>query len=143
MKLNTYLNFDGNCLEAFEFYKSVFGGEFVQGGAMKMSDLPDFQVSDAEKDRVMHIALQVGENMLMGADILPSMGHKHNLGTTNYVSITPDSREEADRIFAQLSVGGDIEMPIGEQFFGYFGSFRDKFGIQWMVIFEGHTSGNF
>ncbi len=133
MKFNTYLNFDGNCLEAFEFYKSVFGGEFVDGGAMKMSDLPDMPVQENEKDRVMYMALQFGDNMLMGSDILPSMGHKHILGTTNYISISPDSREEADRIFAALSVGGDIEMPIGEQFFGYFGSFRDKFGIQWML----------
>lgn len=136
-KLNPYLNFDGTAEEAFTFYKSVFGGEFI-GGVMKMGNAPGTEeLSEAEKNRVMHIALPIGNDLLMASDIVPSMGHKLNQGNGNYISIFPESREEADRIFNALSVGGEVEMPMEYQFWGdYFGSFKDKFGVYWMVNFS-------
>lgn len=136
-KLNPYLNFDGQAEEAFTFYKSVFGGDFV-GGVMKMGNAPGTEhLSDDEKDRVMHIALPIGKDLLMASDIIPSMGQKLNQGNGNYISIFPESREEADRIFNALSVGGEIEMPMEDQFWGdYFGSFRDRFGVYWMVNYS-------
>jgi PhnB protein len=99
-KLNSYLNFDGNAEEAFNFYKSVFGGEF-KGGINRMSDAPGTEnLSDEEKNRVMHIALPIsGGDTLMASDIIPSMGHKLVKGNNNYISIFPESREEADRLF--------------------------------------------
>lgn len=139
-KLNPYLNFDGTAEEAFKLYRSVFGGEF-QGGVMRMGDAPGTEnLSDDEKKRVMHVSLPIGSDVLMGSDIVPSMGHKLNQGNNYYVSVTPSSREEADRIFAALSEGGKIEMPMADQFWGdYFGSLVDKFGIRWMVNFAAQS----
>ena len=137
MKVNPYLNFDGNAEEAFLFYKSVFGGEFTSH--IKMGDAPDTdKLPEAEKNRTMHISLPLGnDTVLMASDILPSVGHKLNVGNNNYISIHPKSREEADRLFNGLSEGGDIEMPMEDQFWGdYFGSFTDKFGVRWMVNFN-------
>ena len=134
MKVNPYLNFDGKTEEAFLFYKSIFGGEFI--AHMKMSDAPDMNdLPKEEMNRVMHISLPLGKDtILMGSDILPSAGHSLNIGNNVYVSIHPESREEADRIFAGLSKGGDIEMPMADQFWGdYFGSLVDRFGIRWMI----------
>lgn len=135
MLLNPYLNFDGNAEEAFRFYQSVFGGElFVQ----KMKDVPDTEnITDAEKERAMHVALPIGEcQTLMASDCLPSMGHVLKPGNNHSISITPDSREEADRLFNALSAGGQIEMPMADMFWGdYFGSFVDKFGVCWMINF--------
>lgn len=133
MKLNPYLNFDGNAEEAFRFYQSVFGGElFVQ----KMRDAPGAEsLPEDEKNRAMHVALPIGNGQhLMASDCLPSAGHVLNVGNNNYISVTPESREEADRIFNGLSAGGKIEMPLADMFWGdYFGSFTDKFGVCWMV----------
>lgn len=136
-KLNPYLNFDGTAEEAFRFYQSVFGGEFV-GGVMKMGNVPGMEnLSDDEKNRVMHIALPIGGDLLMASDIIPSMGQNLNQGNGNYISVFPESREEADRIFDTLSAGGEVEMPMEDQFWGdYFGSFRDKFGVYWMVNYS-------
>lgn len=136
MKAHPYLNFDGNAEEAFNFYKKVFGGDLR---AMKMTDAPESEkLSKNEKDRVMHISLTISEHItLMASDILPSMGHKLTVGNNHYISLHPRSREEADRIFNQLSEGGHIEMPINNQFWGdYFGSFEDKFGIKWMINYN-------
>lgn len=133
-KLNTYLNFDGRSEEAFNFYKSVFGGEF--SSLQKMSDMPGAeQLAENEKGRLMHISLPIGESdILMASDIIPSMGHKLNVGNHSYISVFTDSREEADRLFAGLSAGGEIEMALEDAFWGdYFGSFIDKFGIGWMI----------
>lgn len=133
MQLNPYLNFDGNAEEAFRFYQSVFGGElFVQ----KMSQAPETENLPAdEKNRAMHVALPIGNGQhLMASDCLPSAGHVLNVGNNNYISITPDSREEADRIFNGLAAGGKIEMSLADMFWGdYFGSFTDKFGVCWMI----------
>lgn len=136
MILNPYLNFNGNAEEAFRFYQSVFGGElFVQ----KMSQAPGTEnLSEEEKNRTMHVALPIGNNQfLMASDCLPSQGHVLNQGNNNYISVTPDSREEADRIFNGLSAGGTVEMPMEDMFWGdYFGSFTDKYGVCWMINFN-------
>lgn len=135
MQLNPYLNFDGNAHEAFLFYQTVFGGELfhqTMAGAPGTEDLPE-----NEKNRAMHVSLPIaGGQTLMASDCLPSAGHQLNIGNNNYISISADSREDADRIFNGLSAGGKIEMPMDDMFWGdYFGSFEDKFGIRWMVNF--------
>lgn len=139
MRLNPYLNFDGNAEEAFHFYQSVFGGElFIQ----KMKDAPGLEnLPEHEKNYAMHVSLPMGEGQfLMASDCLESMGHKLNKGNNNYISIVPDSREEADRIFNGLSTGGEIEMPMEDMFWGdYFGSFTDKFGVRWMINYNNHN----
>jgi PhnB protein len=137
MKVNPYLNFDGQAEEAFNFYKSVFGGEF--SGNMKMKEAPGTEnLSENEKNRTMHISLPIGtDTLLMASDIIPSMGQKFVKGNNNYISLHPKSREEADRLFNGLSAGGEIEMPMEDQFWGdYFGSFIDKFGVCWMINFN-------
>lgn len=137
MKLQPYLNFDGQAEEAFNFYKSVFGGEF--SSKMKMTEAPDSDsLSSQEKERMMHISLPIGNDIiLMASDIIPSMGHKLNKGNNMYFSLHPESREEADRLFHALSKGGDVEMPIEDQFWGdYYGSFTDKFGVRWMINYS-------
>ncbi len=131
-----YLNFDGQAEEAFNFYKSIFGGEFIF--LKKIGDAPDFeQFSEEERNRVMHVALPINEHtILMASDCFPSAGHVLNSGNNIYINIAAESREEADRLFNGLSNGGTIEMPMEDQFWGdYFGSFKDKFGIQWMINF--------
>jgi PhnB protein len=137
-KLNPYLNFDGNAEAAFNFYKSVFGGEFA-GGIMKMSSAPGTEnLPDDEKERVMHVSLPLNNGQtLMASDIVPSMGHKLTQGNNVYLSLHPDSKEEADRLFNALAEGGNVEMPMADQFWGdYFGSLVDKFGIGWMVNYN-------
>ncbi|WP_409966271.1 hypothetical protein PIECOFPK_00136 [Mycovorax composti] len=136
-KLNPYLNFDGKAEEAFNFYKSVFGGEFL-GPVTRMSELPGAEnLPENEKNRIVHIALPIGNDILMASDILPSAGHKLIEGNNNYISIFPDSREEADRLFNALSEGGVVEMPMADQFWGaYYGSFTDKFGVRWMINYS-------
>lgn len=135
-KMNPYLNFDGNTLEVFNFYKSVFGGEFT--GVHKMGDAPGMELSAAEKERVMHIGLPINaDTILMGSDTMPSMGHVLNVGNNVHISLHPESREEADRLFAGLSAGGNVVMPLADTFWGaYFGMFIDKYGISWMINFE-------
>ena len=139
-KLNPYLNFDGQAEAAFNFYKSVFGGEFG-GEIMKMGGAPGTEnLSDEEKNRVMHVALPIGDDMLMASDIIPSMGQTLTVGNNNYVSIFADSREQAENFFNKLSDGADIEMPMADQFWGdYFGSLADKFGVRWMINFPSQT----
>lgn len=134
-KLTTYLNFAGNTEEAFNFYKSVFGGEFAT--VVRFKDMPIEGVNIPEEDRnkIMHISLPISrDNMLMASDALESLGQKLVQGNNVYISVHPESKEEADRIFNALSEGGTIEMPIADQPWGdYYGSFKDKFGVQWMV----------
>lgn len=135
MKVNPYLNFAGNAGEAFEFYKSVFGGEL--SSAVKFKDMPmeGVTIPEADGDKMMHIALPIGDdNVLMASDVLESLGQQLVPGNNAYVSLHPDSRAEADRIFNGLSEGADIEMPIADQIWGdYFGSLKDKFGVRWMI----------
>jgi PhnB protein len=135
MKLNTYLNFDGSAEEAFNFYKSVFGGEFRTVTRFKDMPMPGVDIPKAAENKIMHIALPVGkEDVLMASDVLEGFGHKLVVGNNITISIFPDSKEEADRIFNSLSTGGQIEMPIADQQWGdYYGGFTDKFGVRWMV----------
>ncbi|RYY31385.1 MAG: VOC family protein [Chitinophagaceae bacterium] len=136
-----YLNFDGNAAQAFEFYKSVFGGEFL--AKQKMSDAPGTEaLSEQEKNRILHIALPLSSGtILMASDCVPASGHVLTVGNNMYINIAADSREEADRLFNGLSAGGEIEMPMADMFWGdYFGSFKDKFGIQWMINYNAQQS---
>jgi PhnB protein len=132
--INPYLNFDGNCEEAFNFYKSVFGGEFQM--IQRISETPHADNLPAnERNRIMHVSLPVGKgNILMGSDTMPSMGHKLVIGNNNHISIHPDTKAETDKIFNALSAGGTVTMPLEETFWGaYFGMFADKFGVLWMI----------
>ncbi len=132
MALNTYLTFDGNCREAFEFYRSVFGGEFTEFQTFGDGP-PDMPVSDAEKNRVMHVALPVGSSVLMGSDS-SSFGPPLAVGNNFSLSIEVESRERCDELCAKLSAGGAVIMPLQEQFWGaYFGQWTDRFGVNWMV----------
>ena len=136
MKLNPYLNFDGNAEEAFQFYQTVFGGELSM---LRMSDGPGMEnLSEAEKNLMLHISLPIGDGQhLMASDCVKSFGHVLTLGNNNYISVAPDSREETARIFNALSVGGTVEMPLDDMFWGdYFASFKDKYGVCWMLNFN-------
>ena len=137
--VNVYLTFNGNCLEAFNFYKSVFGGEFPYIGRYK--DMPaneNHPVSPGEEDRIMHISLPISqETMLMGCDTGGEWASSFVPGNNFSISITADSKESADRLFNGLSAGGKVTMPMNKTFWGdYFGMFTDQFGISWMVSFN-------
>ncbi|MDX6183895.1 VOC family protein [Flavobacterium sp. Fl-77] len=136
--VNPYLIFNGKCEEAFLFYKSVFGGEFPYIG--KFKDAPaeegDEALSEEDSNRIMHVSLPVGNTILMGSDSHPKFGEV-GFGDNFSVSINTESTDEADRIFNGLSAGGKVEMPMNKTFWGaYFGMFKDKFGINWMVNFD-------
>jgi len=136
--INPYLNFPGNAEEAFNFYKKVFGGDFV-GGINRFKDTPDAaKLSAADQEKVMHVGLQMGNgNYLMATDALESMGFKVAFGNNFYISIDAESKEEADKLFKGLSDGGKIGMPMKDEFWGaYFGILTDKFGVQWMINFS-------
>jgi PhnB protein len=136
-RVSTYLNFVRSTEEAFNFYKSVFGGEFI-GGINRMGEVPPQPgqppLSDADKNLVMHVALPIlGGHMLMGTDAPESMGFKMNFGNNIYINLEPDTRAELDRLFEGLSAGGKVETKPQEMFWGdYFASCTDKFGVQWM-----------
>jgi PhnB protein len=138
--VNVYLNFNGNCLEAFQFYQSVFGGEFPYVG--KFSDMPPQEgmpaMSDADQNRIMHISLPISaETMLMGSDTGGEWSSGFTQGNNFSISINTDSPENADRLFNGLSDGGQVTMPMEKTFWGdYFGMFTDKFGVAWMVSFN-------
>jgi PhnB protein len=135
MKVHSYLNFAGNTEEAFNFYRSVFGNEFSSVVRFKDFPMEGVTIPKEDEDKMMHIALPIGEdNVLMATDALESLGQQVVQGNNVYVSVHPDSREEASRIFSALSQGADVEMPIADQAWGdYFGSLKDKFGVMWMV----------
>lgn len=136
-RFNPYLNFNGNTEEAFNFYKSVFGGEFAM--LMRFRDVPGNDEMPADVlDKIMHIALPIGNgNMLMATDSIESLGQKLVVGNNHYFMLGVDSKEEADDLFAKLSVNGTVEMPLQDTFWGdYYGSFSDQFGIQWMIDYE-------
>lgn len=140
--INPHINFNGNAEEAFNFYKSVFGGEFVR--IMRLKDIasPEYPVDEKDANKIMHIALPIGQNILMGNDIPESMGRVNENENRSKISVSAESREEADRIFSGLSAGGSIEVPISDSPWGsYFGMFRDKFGIEWMVDFDPKYNG--
>ncbi|MES2478794.1 MAG: VOC family protein [Bacteroidota bacterium] len=137
--VNVYLTFNGNCEDAFNFYKSVFGGEFPYIG--KFKDMPqeaENPMSEADGNRIMHVTLPISkETCLMGSDTGGEWAANFKEGNNYAISINAESKEEADKLFNGLSVGGMITMPINNTFWGaYFGMFTDKFGINWMVNFD-------
>jgi PhnB protein len=134
--VSIYLNFDGNAEEAFNHYKKVFRTEFA-APPMKMKDMPPREgapaLSEAEKNKVMHVALPIlGGTQIMATDILPSMGHKLVEGNNFTISLNPDSKEEADRLYKELSAGGADSVAPHDEFWGYWGTCKDRFGIRWM-----------
>ena len=135
--INPYINFNGNSEEAFNFYKSVFGGEFSLIIRFKEMSSPEYPVAENDANKIMHIALPIGTNVLMGNDVPESMGRVNENENRSKISINVQSREEADKLYNGLSAGGTIEAPIGDSPWGsYFGMFRDKFGIEWLVDFD-------
>lgn len=143
--VNVYLTFNGNCEEAFNFYKSVFGGEFPYVG--KFNDMPPQEgmpaMSEADGNRIMHVTLPISkETCLMGSDTGGEWASSFKQGNNYSVSINAESREEADTLFNGLSSGGQVTMPMDNTFWGsYFGMFTDKFGINWMVSFDERPMG--
>jgi PhnB protein len=134
--LNPYLHFNGNAEEAFNFYKSVFGGEFAS--LMRFKDAPkEYQGKPEDANLIMHMSLPVGKtNMLMGSDVFPAMP-KATSGTNMNITIAAESKEEADKLFNGLSAGGNVMMPMTDAFWGdYFGMFVDKYEINWMIVFS-------
>lgn len=137
-KTSTYLNFSRNTEEAFNFYKSVFGGDFVGAEIHRMGEVPTDPnqpaMAEADKNLVMHIALPIlGGHVLMGTDAPESMGFKVEVGNNVHINLEPDTRMETKKLFDALSSGGKVGMELQEMFWGdYFGSCTDKFGIQWM-----------
>ncbi len=136
-QINPYINFNGNAEEAFNFYKSVFGGEFAQLTRFKEMSNPEFPVADKDAHKIMHIALPIGQNVLMGNDVPECMGVVNENENRSKIAISAESRTEADTLFNGLSAGGNIEVPLAESPWGsYFGMFRDKYGIEWTVDFD-------
>lgn len=144
-QFNPYLHFPGNTEEAFNFYRSVLGGEFIR--VVHYKDLPpseEHKMPDAWLDKIMHIALPLGkDNILMGSDaMLEREGHTFTFGDNFHIAISTESKEEADKLFNALSVGGTTEMPIADSPWGsYFGMLADKFGTQWTVDFDPKDNG--
>src|SRR4051812_11291990 len=128
--------------KTFNFYRSVFGGEFAK--IMRFKDLAnaEFPVSEKEANKIMHIALPIGKNVLMANDVPEIMGRTNENENRSKISISAESKEEAKKLFNGLSAGGQIEMPMEDSPWGsYFGMFRDKYGIEWMVDFDSKYKG--
>ncbi|MGI9551575.1 MAG: VOC family protein [Aurantibacter sp.] len=136
--LNPYLTFSDNCEAAFNFYKSVFGGEFTFLG--RFSEMPPqegVELSEEELNRIMHVSLQVGQTTLMGSDTGGNWAPNMVVGNNFSLSIGAESKEEADDLFGKLSEGGKVTMPMAPTFWGdYFGMCTDKFDINWMISFN-------
>lgn len=141
--INPYIHFNGNAEEAFTFYKSVFGGDFANVMRFKDMHFEGSPNNENEAEKIMHIALPIGKhNILMGSDTPEVLGRHNEMETRSKISLSAESREEAERIFNGLSSGGSIEMPMEDSPWGsYFGMFRDKFGIEWMIDFDPRYKG--
>ena len=140
--INPHINFNGNAEEAFLFYQSVFGGAFAK--IMRFKDLAsdEFPVPEKEANKIMHIALPIGPNLLMANDVPESMGRTNENEHRSKIAITAASKAEAEKLFYGLSAGGQIEMPLEESPWGsYFAMFRDKYGIEWMIDFDPNYQG--
>ena len=143
-QINPHINFNGNAEEAFTFYKSVFGGEFAKIIRFKDLASAEFPVDEKEENKIMHIALPIGKNTLMANDVPEILGRVNENENRSKISISAESKEEADKLFNGLSAGGQIEMPIADSPWGtYFAMFRDKYGIEWMVDFDPNNVGQF
>lgn len=142
---STYLNFPGTTEEAFNFYKKVFRTEFRGPGFVRFGSMPPMEgqptLSEKDKNRILHVELPVtGGHVIMATDASDSMGFKVVNGNNMHINLEPDSREEAERLFNELSEGGEVRMPLQDMFWGaYFASFIDKYGINWMI---NHTTNN-
>ncbi|MDB5258696.1 MAG: hypothetical protein JWM14_3391 [Chitinophagaceae bacterium] len=135
--INPHINFNGNAEEAFHFYQSVFGGEFAQIVRFKDIASAEYPVAENEANKIMHIALPIGKNLLMANDVPESMGRVNENENRSKICINAESREEADKLFNGLSAGGSVEVPMNDSPWNtYFGMFRDKYGIEWMIDFD-------
>lgn len=137
--VNIYLTFNGNCREAFDFYKSVFGGEYPYIGTFgEMPPAEGSEVKEEDRDKIMHVTLPISEEtILMGSDTGSDHAAQFVVGNNFSISVNAGSREEAERLFNGLSSDGKITMPLSDTFWGaYFGMFTDKFGINWMVNYD-------
>jgi len=138
MTINPWINFNGNAEEAFTFYKSVFGGDFTK--VIRFKDLanPEYPVAEKDQNKIMLIALPIGKNnMLMANDVPEIMGQVNENENRSKISISTESKEEADKLFNGLSVGGKVEVPMSDSPWGsYFGMFRDQYGIEWIIEFS-------
>lgn len=136
--INPHINFNGNAEEAFEFYRAAFGGEFSKIVRFKELKSEEFQVSKSEENKIMHIALPIGKsNVLIGNDVPEFLGKVDENENRSKISVSAASKEEAEHLFYSLSAGGKIEMPISDSPWGsYFGMFRDKYGIEWIIDFD-------
>ncbi|WP_026768813.1 VOC family protein [Asinibacterium sp. OR53] len=140
--INPHINFNGNAEEAFNFYRSVFGGDFAKIIRFKDLSSPEFPIPEHEANKIMHIALPIGKSVLMANDVPESMGRTNERENRSKIVISAESKAEADKLFNGLSAGGEIEMPISDSPWGsYFGMFRDKYGIEWMVDFDPQNNG--
>lgn len=136
-QINPYINFNGNAEEAFNFYKSVFGGEFSQITRFKELSSPEFPIDEKDANKIMMIVLPIGNNVLMANDVPEIMGKVNENENRSKISIKAENKEEADKLFNGLSEGGQVEMPIADSPWGtYFGMFRDKYGIEWTVEYD-------
>jgi PhnB protein len=141
--INPWINFNGNAEEAFNFYKTIFGGEFTK--VIRFKDLAsvEFKVPENEENKLMHIALPIGSNnVLMANDVPEIMGRVNESENRSKIAVGAESREEADKVFNGLSAGGEIEGPMGDSPWGtYAGMLRDKYGIEWIVEFDPNYNG--
>lgn len=132
--INPHVNFNGNAEEAFQFYRSVFGGEFSKIVRFKDMASEEFQVPESEANKIMHIALPIGNSLLMANDVPSFMGRTNENENRSKIVIHAESRAEADQLFNGLSVDGQVEMPMADSPWStYFGMFRDRYGIEWMI----------
>ncbi|MEK7628123.1 MAG: VOC family protein [Patescibacteria group bacterium] len=140
--INPYINFNGNAEEAFNFYKSVFGGEFAVISRFKDLASPEFPVAENEAHKIMRIELPIGNNVLIANDVPESMGRVNENENRSKIAVIAESKEEADKLFNGLSAGGTVEMPMADSPWGtYFAMFRDKYGIEWTVEFDAKNNG--
>ena len=144
MTINPWINFNGNAEEAFTFYKSIFGGEFTKIIRLKDLASPEFPVEEKDANQIMQIVLPISErNTLIGNDVPAFMGTVNENENRSKIQVDADSKEEAEKIFTGLSIGGQVEAPIGDSPWGtYFGMLRDKYGIEWIVNMQSYIRSN-
>jgi PhnB protein len=141
--INPHINFNGNAEEAFRFYQSVFGGEFTKLIRLKDLSSPEFPVEEQDANKIMYIALPIGNNTLIGNDVPSFLGRVNENENRSKIAISAESRQEAEKLFNGISAGGTIEVPMCDSPWGsYFGMFRDKFGIEWIVDFDSTSKGH-
>lgn len=136
MALNVYLHFNGNCREVFEFYRSVFGGDFDSFSTF--GEMPDeMGLAEEEKDGVLHVSYDIGGAALMGSDVPSAFGPPVEMGNNFAISYQAESRHQTEELFQKISEGGRVTMPLGDTFWGaYFGACTDKYGINWMFNYQ-------